>query len=172
MNQESTSLPTPSEPTPAPTPEIPSPPPSNEPSPTTPDLGRLKMHLHFARMEQQAMQLQKEFADFDLAAELGNPLFLRLTSPAVGLSVEDAYHTVHRKQIRENDRRLAAEEAVQKYANAIRSGSTRPTENGAAAKGPSLHTPLYSHASRAERNALKQRIRLAAAKGEKVYPGK
>ena len=40
------------------------------------------------------------------------------------------------------------------------------------AQAPSVTTFDYAHASREQREALKRQIREAAARGEKIYPGK
>ena len=115
---------------------------------------------HFENLQAQAAELSAAMPDFDLEKELENPAFVRLTAPNVGISLEDAYYTVHRK---ERDAKTA-----QQIANAIRAGAMRPEENGANA--PAMTVFDYRSASREMRNALKKQIRLAAAKGEKVYP--
>ena len=115
---------------------------------------------HFDFLQAQAEALRASVPDFDLNKELENPAFLRLTAPNVGISLEDAYYTVHR---REQEAKTA-----QQIANAIASGAMRPEENGVGA--PAMAVFDYRSASAEQRNQLKKQIRLAAAKGEKVYP--
>ena len=115
---------------------------------------------HFASLQQQAEAFAASVPDFDLGRELENPAFVRLTAPNVGISLEDAYYTVHRQ---EQEAKTAAQ-----IANAIRAGALRPEENGVGA--PAMTVFDYRNASREQRNALKKQIRLAAAKGEKIYP--
>ena len=89
----------------------------------------------------------------------------------VGISLEDAYFTVHRKQIQAAALQVTAQQTAQRISNAIASGSMRPRENGTADRAPSVTAFDYRNASRQQREALKSRIRQAGARGEKLYPG-
>ncbi len=129
------------------------------------------MQQHFASLLQQAQRLQQKYPGFHLQQELKNPAFVRLTAPNVGISVEDAYYTVHRKEIEAAAMQVAAQKAAQQISNAIRSGSARPVENGTSGSAPSVTAFDYRNASRSQREALKTRIRQAGARGEKIYPG-
>lgn len=131
-----------------------------------------KIFQHFQMLEQQGEALKKTFPNFDLRTELKNPAFARMTSPNGGVSVEDAYYAVHRREIQQATIQASAQQAAQKISNSIRSGQNRPDENGATGQAPSVTTFDYSKASREERDALKRRIREAAARGEKLYPGR
>lgn len=125
---------------------------------------------HISRLERQGEEMKKTFPDFDLRTELKNPTFARMTS--IGLSVEDAYYAVHRKDITEAQRQAAAAQTAQQISYAIQNNSRRPDENGTTGSAPSVTTFDYSKASRGEREALKAKIRAAAARGEKLYPGR
>jgi hypothetical protein len=94
-----------------------------------------------------------------------------MTSPNVGISVEDAYYAVHRNEIQTASMQIAAQKTAEKLSNAIQSGSRRPDESGVSSQAPSVSTFDYRNASRDQREALKKRIRDAAARGEKLYPG-
>ncbi len=126
---------------------------------------------HIMRLDQQAQAMKAMFPGFDLRTELQNPIFKRLVDPKVGLSVEDAYYAVHRKEIAAAQMQVAAQKTAEKISNAIQSGSRRPDESGASSQAPSVSTFDYRNASREQREAFKKRIREAAARGEKVYPG-
>ena len=130
-----------------------------------------KFQEHIQKLEQQGEALKKVFPSFDLRTELKNPAFARMTAPGVGLSVEDAYYAVHRNEIQVASMQAAAQKTAQKISNAIQSGSRRPDEAGISSQAPSVTTFDYRKASIEQRNALKQRIRDAAARGEKLYPG-
>ena len=136
------------------------------------NLEQQKLHNHFKSLEQQGEALKKLFPKFDLRTELQNPVFARMTSPNVGVSVEDAYHAVHRKEIMAAGMQVTAQQTAQKISNAIQAGSRRPDENGTSGQSASVTTFDYSRASKAQRDALKQQIRAAAARGEKLYPGR
>lgn len=130
---------------------------------------RIQEHIDKLRMQGEAMK--QTFPNFDLATELRNPAFARMTSPNVGLSVEDAYYAVHRKEIQTAAMQVTAQRTAEQIANNIRAGQARPIENGTAAQAPSNTTFDYAHASKEQREALKRRIREASAQGKKLYPG-
>ena len=121
---------------------------------------------HFEGLTRQAEELKRTFPGFDLQRELKNPAFARMTSPAVGVSLEDAYFAVHRAELQAAAMQVTAQKTAQKISNAIVSGSHRPSENGTSGQGPSVATFDYRAMSQAQRKALKDRIRA----GEKIYP--
>lgn len=126
---------------------------------------------HFVKLEQQAEAMKKVFPNFDLRTELKNPAFARMTSPNVGISVEDAYYAVHRNEIQAASMQITAQKTAEKISNAIASGSRRPDESGASSQAPSVSTFDYAKASREQREAFKKDLRNRMARGEKVYPG-
>ena len=130
-----------------------------------------KIQDHIAKLQQQGEAMKQIFPTFDLVTELRNPAFARMTSPNVGISVEDAYYAVHRKEIQTAAMQVTAQRTAEKMANSIRSGQSRPVENGTSSQAPSNTTFDYAHASKEQRDALKRRIREAAAQGRKLYPG-
>ena len=130
-----------------------------------------KIQQHFVRLEQQAEAMKRVFPNFDLRTELKNPAFARMTSPNVGISVEDAYYAVHRNEIQTASMQITAQKTAEKISNAIASGSRRPDESGASSQAPSVSTFDYSKASREQREAFKRDLRARMARGEKVYPG-
>ena len=130
-----------------------------------------KIQQHIVKLEQQGEAMKKVFPNFDLRTELQNPAFARMTSPNVGISVEDAYYAVHRNEIQTAAMQVTAQKTAEKISNSIQAGSRRPNESGTSSQGPSVSTFDYRNASREQREALKRRIRDAAARGEKLYPG-
>ena len=126
-----------------------------------------KFHQHIQSLEQQGEAMKKVFPNFDLRKELQNPTFARMTAPDSGLSVEDAYYAVHRKELQSAAMQVAAQKTAQKISNDIQAGSRRPNENGTSGQAPSVTTFDYRNASHEQREALKKRIR----SGEKIYPG-
>ena len=129
------------------------------------------MQRHYQSLLQQSRSMEKKYPGFDLRKEMKNPVFVRLVSPNGGVSVEDAYYTVHRREIGKAAMQVAAQRAARQISNAIHSGMERPRENGTSSHGPSVTAFDYRTASREQRDALKQRIRQAGARGEKIYPG-
>ena len=130
-----------------------------------------KIQQHFIKLEQQGEAMKRVFPNFDLRTELQNPAFARMTSPNVGISVEDAYYAIHRNEIQTAAMQVTAQKTAEKLSNAIQAGSRRPDESGASSQAPSVNTFNYRNASREQREAIKKRIRDAAARGEKLYPG-
>lgn len=125
---------------------------------------------HIRGLVQQEAAMRELVPDFDLRRELGNPTFARLTAPGVGISVQDAYFAVHRKEMQEQIQRQATQETAQKLAASIQANQGRPRENGTSAQAQSTGQVDYRHMPRQQREELKERIRMAAARGEKVYP--
>ena len=136
------------------------------------NLEQQKLQNHFMKLEQQGEALKKVFPSFDLRKELQNPVFARMISPNVGVSVEDAYHAVHRKEIDAARSQVIAQKTVQQISNSIQAGSRRPDENGTSGQSASVTTFDYSKASKEQREALKKQIYAAKARGEKLYPGR
>ena len=130
-------------------------------------LEQQKFQQHIMKLEQQGEAMKKVFPNFDLRKELQNPAFARMTSPNVGISVEDAYYAVHRNEIQTAAMQVTAQKTAQKISNAIQAGSRRPDENGTSGQAPSVTTFDYRSMSPEQRKALKDRIR----SGEKIYPG-
>lgn len=126
---------------------------------------------HFNKLDKQAQELKKVFPNFDMAVELQNPTFARLVHPTIGMSVEDAYHAVHRREIQAATMQRTEQMTMEKVSNAIQSGTRRPVELGSSSQAPSTSTFDYRNATAEQRNALKKQIRSAAARGEKLYPG-
>lgn len=135
------------------------------------NLEQQKFQNHVMKLEQQANAFKANVPDFDLRTEMQNPVFARLTSPSVGLSVEDAFYAVHRKELQEKSVQVAAQQAKQMISDAIQSGINRPDETGTASQAPSVSKFDYKNATPAQRKALKDEIRRAAAEGRKLYPG-
>ena len=131
-----------------------------------------KIRNHFVKLEQQGEAMKKVFPNFDLRTELQNPAFARMTSPNVGISVEDAYYAIHRNEIQTAAMQVTAQKTAQKISNAIQAGSRRPVEAGTSSQAPSVTTFDYSKASQAQRDAFKKDLRERMARGEKVYPGR
>ena len=126
---------------------------------------------HFLGLEQQAEAMREVFPGFDLGMALHDPAFARMTAPDVGIRVEDAWYALHRNEIQSAAMQVAAQRTAQMISDQIRSGRMRPTENGSQPQGAGITVFDYRAATPAQRSALKKRIREAAARGEKLYPG-
>ena len=134
-------------------------------------LEQQKIQRHIQNLEQQGEAMKQMFPNFDLRTELQNPAFARMTSPSVGISVEDAYHAIHRKEIQQAAMQVTAQTTAKKISNSIQAGQRRPEEHGTSGQAASVTTFDYRNASKEQREALKKAIRDAKARGEKLYPG-
>ena len=85
---------------------------------------------HVRSVSAQAEALRKELPGFDLAAEMKNPAFVRMTSPGVGMSVKDAFFAVHGQEIQRDSMRYTAEQVRERIAASVMAGASRPRENG------------------------------------------
>ena len=127
---------------------------------------------HLQKLEEQGAALKTVYPNFDLRTELKNPVFARLTAPGSGLSLEDAFYAVHRKELMAQTMQATRTQTTQMISNAIMSGTHRPDESGTTAQAPSVSNFDYRKATPAQRKAIKDEIRRAAAEGRKVYPGR
>lgn len=117
-------------------------------------------------LKQQAETMKQNFPDFDLARELENREFLKLTAPHTGLSLEEAYYALHYRELAESLTKAASLSA----ARSVGSGAARPRElKGGQAALSSSGDPRQM--SRQEREELKKRIYQASALGKKLPYG-
>ena len=124
---------------------------------------------HLRSLQAQAEELRRDFPDFDLDAALRDPAFLRLTAPALGVGVREAFYALNRPRLDELAAARAAEESRALLARAVSGGARRPREGGGSGAAALLRSD-YAALPRERQLALKQRIREAAARGEKMYP--
>ena len=135
------------------------------------NLEQKKFQDHIMNLERQAEEMKKVFPKFDLRTELRNPTFARMTSPSGGVSVEDAYYAIHRKELQTATAQASAQATAKQISNAIQAGSRRPQENGTSGQAPSVTHFDYSKASPEQRKQFKAFLESERAAGRKVYPG-
>lgn len=121
----------------------------------------IRLREHYVRLAQQAEALKAVYPDFDLAREMQNPDFVRLTAPGVDIDPGTAYEIIHRRDLQKDVR--AAER--RRISRAIQSGSYRPAENALA--GSHASTPVHTdprNLSTEDRKDIHRRV----ARGERV----
>ena len=126
---------------------------------------------HIAGLIAQGEKMKAVFPNFDLRKEMENPQFRRLTARGVNVSVEDAYHIVHRKELELAQAQIVDRKATERVQNTIRAGQARPDESGASSQASTVTTVDWKHATPEQLKAQAKRIRLAAAQGRKLKPG-
>lgn len=128
-----------------------------------------QMQAEFLDLQQQAVAMQERYPGFDLEAEMtSNPAFGRLVLKpprGSGLSVEAAYHAIHHNEIMQAQQaqryqyaHAAVQQAQQRTANAIASGSRRPAENGVSNNAGVVHRTDPTKLTKAERAEIKRRV--------------
>ena len=126
---------------------------------------------HIAGLIAQGEKMKAVFPNFDLRKEMENPQFRRLTARGVNVSVEDAYHIVHRRELELAQAQIVDRKATERVQNTIRAGQARPDETGASSQASTVTTVDWKHATPEQLKAQAKRIRLAAAQGRKLRPG-
>lgn len=118
------------------------------------------------RLRQQEEVLRQSVPDFDLARELENPTFLRLTAPHTGLRLEEAYYAAHHRELGERLARASLVTAAQ----AVSAGRARPRELRGG-QSASCGSSAPRQMTREQREELKKRIYQAKAQGKKLPYG-
>lgn len=124
---------------------------------------RERIASHLERLLVEEAELRKSFPDFELVSAMEDPGFIRLTAPHTGLSLEQAYYALHQREIGE----ATAKSSLEAVTRAVSSGGARPREHSGKQSASTLaYDPRTM--SKAEREALRQRIYEAKAQGKKL----
>lgn len=118
----------------------------------------------FQQHQQQAAELQKTFPSFDLLAEMEDRTFTTMLNN--GFSVEEAFYTVHRKELMQAGQQAAAKQAAESLTASIMAGQARPSEGGLH-KNPAVRTERIADPAKLTREQRKE-VRKIAARGGKV----
>ena len=125
---------------------------------------------HFNLLQEQSEQCRQTYPDFDFNAECQNPSFMWLTAldnPA-RVPVQKAYEMIHIDEIIEARQAQATDTARRQTANAIRSGMSRPVENGRSGQAPSTQNVNLNSMSGDQWDSLEARIDAALREGKYV----
>ena len=124
---------------------------------------KAQLQGHLQEMMRQSEEVRKVYPGFDLAKELRDSRFAKLTAPGFGVDVRTAYEALHREEIAPAMMAFAARKAQEKLAGAVRSGGLRPPENGSQGVGAVLQDDPRN-LSKKERADIRRRVR----SGEKI----
>lgn len=83
---------------------------------------------HINGLIQQAEELKKIYPDFDLVKEMANPQFQLATSPAVGMTVEQAFMAFHGKDLQAQVMAYGVQAGKEQTAKALQANARRPVE--------------------------------------------
>ena len=106
--------------------------------------------------------MRRLYPDFSLDKELQNPNFLRLTSPDVGISVEDAYYAVHHRELAPQMMAYGMQRARQQMGQTLQAQRDRPTEGAMKTQvQPAAQMRIDPRQmTRKEREEIKRQVRL------------
>lgn len=115
-------------------------------------------------LENQTESMRQKYPGFDLNREMQNDTFMRLISPGIGMTVEQAFKAVHHDELIE----AAKTAARQNFSRTIQSNQTRPNEGGSKRSdtAPAHNLDSIRHMPRERRQELIERMR----RGERVTP--
>lgn len=132
-----------------------------------------RLRVHAQRIMKEAEEMKKLFPTFDLMAErANNEVFRRMVdNPDNPVPLQTAYFAAHHDELVQTAVQKTLKQFAQKLTASMQANAKRPDEAGISGQSSSVTTFDYSRATRQEREALKARIRAAAARGEKIYPG-
>ena len=120
---------------------------------------------HYMKLAQQAEELKKQFPGFNLDQELQNPDFLKLTSPSVGISVEDAYFSIHHKELAPQMMAYGMQRAKNQMAQNIMAKGARPREGGLSSQNAAADMQMnFKAMDRKERNKVYEMIHAGKTK--------
>ena len=121
---------------------------------------------HLENLMREAELLRRTVPDFDLARELEDPDFVRMTAPHSGVSLADAYFARHRRE-RERE---TAQRSLEAVSRSLQSAGQRPRELRETGTGTRF-APNPAAMTRGEREDLKKRILQASAQGKHLGVG-
>lgn len=115
-------------------------------------------------LEQQSEAMKQKYPGFDLNREMQNDTFVRMVSPGIGMTVEQAFNAVHHDELMEAARNMAR----QNISSTIQANRSRPNEGGSKRSdtAPAHNLDSIRHMPRERRQELIERMR----RGERVTP--
>ena len=125
---------------------------------------RASLEEHAKRVIGESREMKKLYPDFDLAREMRDERFLRMTAPGTGIDVRTAYETLHGRSLAPAAMAYAVRRTEEKLAGAIRSGSLRPAENGASGSASAILRDDPRMLTPRERADIRRRVK----NGERV----
>ena len=130
----------------------------------------IKLRAHFAEITQQEAKLKEIYPNFDLNAEMQNPVFRRMVGPDGGVPLAAAYYAMHHDELTTQAMETATRKAAENFSKTVQAGQQRPVENGTIPQASSqVPHPSYKNMTAAEKKSLKDQMKAAWARGEKFY---
>ena len=95
---------------------------------------RAANQAHIQNLYTQCEELKKVYPNIDFFAEMNNPQFQLWTSPAVGMSFEDAYYAIHHKDLQTQAVAYGMDRTKQQLGQTIAAQRARPGEGAMSGK--------------------------------------
>lgn len=121
-----------------------------------------QMKQQFAKLQEEAAEIQKIYPNFNLESELSNDDFVRLI--ANNIPARTAFEAVHRDEIQPVMMQYVAKQAENKVARAVASNSRRPAENGLGNNSATTIKTDPSQFTKEDRAEIRRRV----ARGERI----
>lgn len=122
---------------------------------------------HFRKLAEQGEALKQRFPNFDLQQEMQNETFRRLTHPNSGISLEDAYFVIHRKELEPQMLAYGMNRAREQMGQTIQAQRARPAEGAMRSQGQVAADMKvdFSRLSRKERDEYRRQVHLGKKGG-------
>ena len=114
---------------------------------------------HLQKLAEQGEEMKKVFPNFDLAKEMENEQFRRLTAPNSGLDVRAAYYAIHHDELEPQAMAYGIQRAQQQISQTLQANRRRPVEGASRAGQPASITVDPSKMTREERQKYIERAR-------------
>lgn len=96
----------------------------------------------YERWDRESEQCKQLFPQFDMRSECNNPQFVKLLG--AGFDITSAYKAVHFDEITRGMMQQTEKDTKKRVADSIRSGSSRPAENGASGPANAAKMDVWS----------------------------
>lgn len=120
-----------------------------------------QFRAHINDLMKQGEELKSMFPDFDFFKEMENEQFRQMTSPQMGMTVEQAYYAIHGKDLMPQMIGYGMQRAQNQMGQTLQAQRSRPAEGAMNGRNPAAAEPALNPAalSRPERAKLKEYVR-------------
>ena len=120
-----------------------------------------QFRAHIDNLMRQGEELKNMFPDFDFFKEMENEQFRQMTSPQMGMTVEQAYYAIHGKDLMPQMMSYGMQRAQNQMGQTLQAQRARPAEGAMNGKNPAAAEPALNPAalSRPERARLKEYVK-------------
>ena len=119
-----------------------------------------QFRAHINDLMKQGEELKTMFPDFDFFKEMENEQFRQMTSPQMGMTVEQAYYAIHGKDLMPQMMSYGMQRAQNQMGQTLQAQRARPAEGAMSGRSAAAEPALNPAAlTREERNKVKEYAR-------------